>query len=607
MLSAIRDIGKWRIAKSGKKDLDVLIKEPNFKKGGKVALIKINLDEKRFEGVELEDYDSAKIHKYLFRGGVSQGPNPTPISIINIKNPQKTYDGKIQKWFSKYSNNSANSKEEKEFIENIKGILSDHHDQIVQAIDACISDLPKKEGKLLTLKIMQGKEWKYIGDFEIFKKLLTKNESKMIGGKIANCSICGIPKELSEDAGVFKFYTTDKPGFISGGFKEDDSWKNFPVCSVCKLELEEGRKFVEANLNYRFYGLSYLLIPKLLLTEVDAEIIGILFDSNKKISLKERIKKRITDNEEEILEALANEKDILTFSFLFLKSEQSAERILLLIEDVFPSRINRIFKAKDYADEITGDSFTLGKIRHFFTKSDENKRDYDLNAYFLDIVDNIFRGVPIDFSFLNRFFLIKIRRDFLDYDSKGKDKFNFHSSIKNALMSIIFFENLGLINFAEMKDLEESKFEDVFKKYGNTFSLPVRRGLFLTGALTEMLLRKQGIERGAKPFLKKLKGLKMDDRDIKALLPAIQNKFEEYKSFGKGKRLVAEEAYNYLFASGDNWKLSVDEINFFFAGGMNLVGEINDILYAKGEKDIDLEEDIQSKEETCVENISKEN
>jgi len=45
----------------------------------------------------------------------------------------------------------------------------------------------------------------------------------------------------------------------------------------------------------------------------------------------------------------------------------------------------------------------------------------------------------------------------------------------------------------------------------------------------------------------------MDDRDIKALLPAIQNKFEEYKSFGKGKRLVAEEAYNYLFASGDNW------------------------------------------------------
>jgi CRISPR-associated protein Csh1 len=597
MLSAIRDVGKWQIEKSSKNELDVLIKKPNFKNGGKVAFIKINLDEKRFGGVELEDYDSTKIHKYLFRGGVSQGPNPTPISIINIKKPQTTYDGKIQKWFVKYSNSGGISKEDKDFIENIKCILSENHDQIIQATEDCIANIPKKEGKLLTVKIKHGIDWKYIGEFEIFKKLLMEGETKKIGGITSNCSICGMLKELSEDAGVFKFYTTDKPGFISGGFNEDDSWKNFPVCSVCKLELEEGRKFVEANLNYRFYGLSYLLIPKLLLREVDAEIIGILLDSNKKISLKERIKKRITDNEEEILEALANEKDILTFSFLFLKSEQSAERILLLIEDVFPSRINRIFKAKDYVDEITGDSFTLGKIRHFFTKSDENKRDYDLNTYFLDIIDKIFRGLPIDFSFLNRFFLTKIRRDFLDYDSKGKEKFNFHSSIKNALMSLIFFENLGLITFAEMNELKESKFEEVFKKYGNTFDLPVKRGLFLAGALTEMLLRKQNTERGAKPFMKKLKGLKMDERDIKALLPAIQNKFEEYKSFGKGKRIVAEEAYDYLFASGENWKLSVDEINFFFAGGMNLASEINNILYGEGEKDIDFEGDNQSIEE----------
>ena len=598
MLSAIREIGKWQIAKSSKNELDVLIKEPNFKNGGKVALIKINLDEKRFEGVELEDYDSTKVHKYLFRGGVSQGPNPTPISIINIKKPQTTYDGKIQKWFVKYSNSGDILKEDRDFIENIKCILSDNHDQIIQAIENCIADVPKKEGKLLTVKIKQGIDWKYIGEFEIFKKLLKEKESKKIGGVITNCSICGIQKELSEDAGVFKFYTIDKPGFITGGFEESLAWKNFPTCSECKLELEEGRKFIEANLNYKFYGLNYLLIPKLLLREIreiDAEIFEILLDNNKLISLKERVKKRITDNEKDILEALAEEKDTLTFNFLFLKPEQSAERILLLIEDVFPSRIKRIFEAKDAVDKNTGDSYTLGKIRHFFAKSDENKREYDLNTYFLEIIDSIFRGVSIEFSFLNSFFMAKIRRDFLDYDSKGNEKFNFQSSIKNALMSIMFFENLGLITFAEMIDLKESNFEELFKKYGNTFNLPVKRGLFLAGALTEMLLRKQGKERGTKTFMKKLKGLKMDERDIKALLPAIQNKLEEYNSFGKGKRIVAEEAYDYLFASGENWKLSVDEINFFFAGGMNLASDIDNILYAEGEKDID-EGDNQSTE-----------
>ena len=144
--------------------------------------------------------------------------------------------------------------------------------------------------------------------------------------------------------------------------------------------------------------------------------------------------------------------------------------------------------------------------------------------------------------------------------------------------------------------MEESIFEDVFKKYGSTFALPVKRGLFLAGALTQMLLNKQAKERGAKPFIKKLKGLKMVEKDIKALLPAVQNKFEEYNSFGKGKKLVAEEAYNYLFSSGDNWKLSVDEINFYFAGGMNLVGKIKDIIYAKDEKDVDMEDDMQLNE-----------
>lgn len=452
MLSAIRDIGKWQIAKSSKNELDVLIKEPNFKNGGKVVFIKINLDEKRIEGVELEDYDSGKIQKYLFRGGVSQGPNPTPISIINIKKPQITYNGKIEKWFVKYSNSEDISKDDNDFIENIKYILLDHHDQIVQAIEACIADIPKKEGKLLTVKMKQGIDWKYIGEFEIFKKLLKEKESTKIQGLDRNCSICGMQKVLSDNPGVFKFYTIDKPGFITGGFDESFAWKNFPVCSECKLELEEGRKYIEANLNYRFYGLKYLLIPKLLLRKVDAEIIGILLDNNKIISLKERVKKRITDNEEEILEALAYEKDTLTFNFLFLKPEQSAERILLLLEDVFPSRINRLFKAKDYVDNITGNSFTLGKIRHFLTKSDENKRENDLNTYFLDIIDNIFRGVSVDFSFLNHFFMMKIRKDLLDYDSKGNEKFNFHTSIKNALMSIIFFENLNLITFAEMNN-----------------------------------------------------------------------------------------------------------------------------------------------------------
>jgi len=612
MLSAIREIGKWQINKSGKEELEILIKEPKFKAGGKVVFIKIDIDKNAFNDVELEDYDSTKIQRYLFRGGVSQGPNPTPVANIpNVKKGKseeethknletqirKTFEGKIQKWFEKHS-----SEEKENFLENIKKILSDNEDKITKAIWVCIKDIDKKEGKLLTIKIKQDNEWKYIGDFNIFRKLLKEIETQKTVGISASdkdCSICGIRKVLvSGDFSVFKFYTIDKPGFITGGFNENLAWRNFPVCLECKLELEEGRKFIENNLAYGFYGLRYFLIPKLLLgnMNIKAEVIDILLDSNKIVSLKDRVKKRITDANNEILEMLADEKDVLTLNFLFLRKEQSAERILLLIEDVFPSRIKKIFEAKEDVEKIFNEDFNFGRIRTFFSKSSEGKRENDLNKYFLEIVDNVFKGTKLDFSFLVDFYMRKIQRDFIDYDSKGKEKYNFYWSVKEALMTVLFFENLGQITFEEVEDMEESIFEDVFKKYGGTFALPVKRGLFLAGALTQMLLNKQAKERGAKPFIKKLKGLKMDEKDIKALLPAVQNKFEEYNSFGKGKKLVAEEAYNYLFASGDNWRLSVDEINFYFAGGMNLIRKIKDIIYAKGEKDADLEEDIQLNE-----------
>lgn len=595
MLSAIREIGKWQIEKSGKDELHVLIKEPNFRGGGKVVFVKIDPGTKTYEGIELEDYDNFKKHQYLFRGGVTQGPNPTPSAIIppatrgkteeetetNLrKRLEKTFGGKILKWFEKYANGELTFQEDKTFLKNIESILSENHVAIIQEIQSCVTEIPKKEGKLLTLKIKNEDEWKYIGDFDIFRNSLKEIEAEKSTGISANdktCSVCGSEKgAVSGSTNVFKFYTIDKPGFITGGFKEKQAWKNFPVCSDCKFELEEGRRFIEENLAFRFYGSRYLIIPKLLLADIVSkpDICDILVDSKKTVSLKDRVKKRITADENEILELLADEKDVLTFNFLFMSKQQSAERILLLIEDVFPSRIKRIFQAKDVVDDITGESFNFGRIRDFFAKSDDKKRTYDLDKYFLDIVDKVFRGVAIDFSFLAKFYMHRIRRDFIS------DSF-FSPMVKNAMMSTLFFEKLGITTFEEVKDMDESIFNDVFARYGSSLGKSEKRGIFLIGVLTQLLLNKQWSDRNAKPFMKYLKGLKMDERDIKALLPKVQNKLEEYDSFDKGKRSIASEASKYLLEAGDGWKMPVDEINYYFCCGMNLTGSIADIVYAK--------------------------
>lgn len=579
MLSAIREIGKWQRNKCGKDELDTLIQEP-FKSGGKVVSIKVDVDRNDFDRVELEDYDSSKKMKYLFRQGPSNGPNPTPTAKITDVN--KTFGNKIQKWFEKYS-----SKEN--FLENIRKILSDNEGKITKAIQDCIKDINKKEGKLLTIKIKQNNEWKYIGDFEIFRKSLKDIETQKTIGISASdkdCSICGERKALvSGDSSVFKFYTIDKPGFVTGGFNENIAWKNFPVCPECKLELEEGRKFVENNLVYGFYGLRYFLIPKLLLggIEDNSEVMGILLYSSKIVSLKDRVKKSITSDDKDILEILADEKDVLTVNFLFLGKEQSAERILLLIEDVFPSRIKKIFEVKYHVDNIfNNDSdkgFTFGTIRTFFSKSSGGKRESDLNKYFLEIVDSVFKGRKLDLDFLLKFYMATIRKEFIN------DGY-FMPSVKDALMDTIFFENLGLINFKEVKDMEESIFEEVFKKYGNTFSSPVKRGIFLLGALTQKLLNIQAYNRqGAKSFMKKLKSLKMDQKDIMGLLPGVQDKLEQYGSFDTWRRLTQESSKYLLVNAGDGWKLSIDEINFYFACGMNLMEQVTNIICPETKKE----------------------
>lgn len=595
MLSAIRDIGKWQREKTGKDDLAALIKNPNFKNGGELAFVKIDIGHQTFEGVELEDYDPSKSQNYLFRDGVTNGPNPMPIAkILNAKKGKsdkeslknlevqllKTFNGKILKWFGKYSTQISLTKEDRIFFEKISDTLDSNKDQIIQEIKNSIVDIPKKKGKLLSVKIKQGREWKYIGDFEVFRKSLKDIESdKFVGISASNkiCSICGNKKSLvSGDASVYKFYTIDKPGFIAGGFKEQDAWKNFPICSECKPALEEGRKFIEGNLAYKFYGMRYFLIPKLLLRGIGikTEVLDIMSNTGKTIALKDRVKKRLTDDENEILELLAAENDVLTLSLLFMSKEQSAERILLLIEDVFPSRIRRIFEAKDSVDKVMNESFTFGKIRDFFAKSDDNKKDYDLNKYFLNIIDNVFRGVSIDLSFLVKFYMHRIRKELLI------DGF-FNLTIKNALMSTLFFENLGLINFVEAKKMEKNIFDEVISRYGKSLNTPGKRGVFLLGALTQLLINKQWADRQAKPFIKNLKALKMDVRDIKALLPKVQNKLEEYESFDKGKKVIASEVSSQFLEAGDDWDMPVDEMNYYFACGMNLAENIAVIVYAK--------------------------
>jgi len=567
MLSAIKKIGDLVSTKAISIDSRI---------EGKILAIVLNNDNSAFQEVRLEDFDAERVNRYLFKEGASRANSPAPFA--QITEPKKTFNKKVKKWLTGCEAISSIESGDLEFVRRINQVLRDNEPEIIMAVTNKANDLPKKDKKFLTVKLEDGK--KFLGDYDVFRRAIdyiasAKTQKSSASGNV--CSICGHHSDsVSGKTDVFKFYTVDKPGFIAGGFKEALSWKNFPVCPDCKTLLEKSRGFIDSKLNFKFYGLRYYLLPRLLIGNADVleEIISILSDTGQTVSLKGRIKKRITGDENEILEFLADKKDVLTLNFLFLQRQQSAERILLLIEDVFPSRIRAIFNAKDEVDNIFNEAFNFGKIRTFFSKSDEDKRDSDLNKYFLEIVDAVFKGRKLDFSFIAKFHMNVIRREFVN-----EGYFTFR--VKDTMMNIMFFEKLGLINFEEEMDMEESSFDKIFNRFGKSLNTPEKRGIFLLGTLTQMLLNKQWADRNAKPFMKKLRSLKMDERDIIALMPEVQNKLEEYDSFDKGKRAIASEASKYLLEAGDGWKMSVDEINFYFACGMNLSDDIAKVVYPK--------------------------
>lgn len=572
MLSAIKEIGE--IAKIKPR---TIIQNQN----SKILSILINTNQKKYEGIDIEDFDSTKQEIYLFSNRASKGNAPYPFCPLNFKYYERTFN-KVLVWLTnseKYIYKDNADEALKSLVYNATHILKSLRNEILKDLSVKINELSRKAPLYLTAKI----NGQFLGEFEFFKNCLQSVKIKKIkrSSNIATCSICGNQDiEVSGKCDVFKFYTIDKPGFIAGGFKELTAWKNFPVCNDCYLALQNGRKYLEDNLSFSFYGFNYLLIPNLLIADKSnlSKLLDILSTTKKEISLKRRTVRKITSDEGEILDLLSNQNDLLTVNFLFLQKIQSAERIVLAIDDVFPSRIKKIFEAKEAIDSLFQNNqekgFTFATIRTFFARSDENKKSTDLDKYFLGIVHAIFKGEEMSFPFLAKFIMTALRKEILKEDNY------FLLRIKDALMVISFLEKLGIIRFREVNIMDNNLFDNIFHRYGNSFATPTKRGVFLIGVLTQLLLKKQFSERNTKPpFIKKLKGLKMDERDIKGLLPQIINKLEEYDGFDTGKQKIAEEAAKYLLEAGENWKLSIDEINFYFACGMLLADEIANIVY----------------------------
>ena len=550
--------------------------------------------------MELNEFKNFK--NYLYKKLSSKGTNATPTSKI-AGDLNKTYENKFLKWFKNYETYDI-SKDEKEALRKMSLELDNRYEQILSSLKEQFLLKSPKDNAIITFGIEKDGKLLYPGDISIFKNILlrkgkdkyyikkSQGESK---GLEAVCSVCKERKdEVYGFAIPWTFHTFDKPGFIAGGFEVSESWKNTPVCFDCAIRLELGKKYIEERLDFSFYGFRYLLVPKLALGGEFRDVLFILGgkDQKRKQKLSGEVRKSITADESEILELVQEMNDSISNSLIFYKKEQSSYRILLLIEGVLPSRLRKLFKAKEDVDErfkayndlLLSEAqkekihleFNFGVLRRFFPQESKN-RTFD--KIFLEIVNKIFVGDKIDYYLIMDFIMRRVREAFI----KG---YSTNIATLNGFLLLQYLKELDLLrNYREgMKEMDEQvglksienleglsieqKVERYFEANKRFFTSDAKKATFLEGVLAQKLLNIQWMDKKATPFRAKLHGLKMNQRLIKILLPEIQNKLEEYgKNYYRDLESIIAQ---HFISAGEKWAETDDELSFYFVLGMDM-------------------------------------
>jgi CRISPR-associated protein Csh1 len=604
MINAIAELGKYKQSMNTNiTGFDVWL-EDSYDSGKNPHLLLIRMQKRNADGKwEYKDVvyreNSAELKsKLLYKRHAPRGPDKTPTGKIAAK-LETSFQQKIAGWFRANQNKVFLNEEQRKFIHEVSNELESKFQVIVGDLFEKFVNLDKK-GAVLSPVFVENQEMKFIGDFDFFARFITEESKnaykysktfKSFSYSINKvCAVCR--KEKEEVYGFFSAlacYTVDKPGMVTGGFQQSDSWKNYPVCLECALDLEMGIKLLKSDLDFQFYGLRYYLIPKTISQSAANDIIENILEYKQSPKINDKDRARLTNAENEVFELLNQENNRVHFTLLFYQEPQKGVfRILASIEEVLPSRIKKLFDAKRIVDEIcffsglVGDDgkallrFNFGVLRRFFPNS---KIEGNHDKAFLELTQKIFSNSRVDYPFIIRSISEQLRTLFVQgqpFQYRALQGFMlinfmnilniFRNRSKEAKMEKTFFDSFRI----ESKEEFEPKAALFFDEFSDFFCTDAHCAIFLLGILAQLLLNIQLHERQATPFRSRLKGLKMDARDVSCLLPEIIEKLDQYKANYYWPLEKATAKYLVSAGASGSWRLAVDEINFIFALGMTL-------------------------------------
>ncbi len=536
-----------------------------------------------FDKVSQHDLDGNE-EKVLYKFGSSRGGDQTPTS--RVTNIERTTKRVFDDWFMK-------EKSENPLITSPQDEWEDKEKEIRKKIKKKFQQIDGNT--VLTVRFEGKDEFKFIGEFEIFRKILKDKVSerwhhqKTKGESLAEdkrCSICNEKKTVYGYAFPYNFYTVDNKRYAPD-FQREESWKNIPLCEDCAFKMQLGKKFIDQQ-NFSYYvgeGLNYYVVPEFL-GKVKYKFLDSVIDYE--------------NTEEGLLEAeeyYRNPEENINLDFIFYKKENKSKTIQKQIQDVAPSHLkqlhdslgkiyNKFYGIDGYRENGSDDLKQLDTLIYRVLPNPD-RDGAGSKAFFnkaMDLTAKILKGRRIDEKKLIQIF----SKEEL---SRFKNNDYYQSYAMNTFFFLKFLYKNELLNFGgenTMKSYEQiienleteenENLKDFFQDHSEAFNIPEKKAVFLEGVLAQNLMDKQMMMREADepPFRKKLANLRLDKKKIKQLFPEISRTLDIYNSKAEPKyknsySSLRETIGHYLLLSDqNNWEISDDEISYFFTLGMSL-------------------------------------
>lgn len=551
----------------------------------------------------LSDYDSVRnVQDYFYRN--APGNSVSPFLSIYITEEGFKLNGEYSMDSKDFKTSLKILKNNVEINGELQGLydffVNEPHD-IFTEIDKYLSN-NKKSKYIFTISI----DGMHIGRSALFSEIRRQAtedyykdyytlSDKRVTGKNMVCSMCQeLQDELWGYVSIYNFYTSKTElAPIAGGLKKDKAYRNYPVCPVCASKLKKLRPIVDKYFSFKFCGFDYLLIPEVIMEKtkdnpmpliVELMVAQYEADPAALLNLETRLgdfrigkrKKLIDSYSNEVFDCLAEMNNSASYSMLFYAKSHQEFKILLTIEDVFPSQFRDIYQAKEKAEahEIFRDlpgkepqsvynlEFRFDLIKEFFPIDD--KIEGDFSKTFLEFTRSIFTQKMVSYSFILHRIVNIIRRRF------AKDQ-NYDLAMRKAFLLLKFLSYLGILNQSKNIIHKEvamtGKYADFFEEHRDFFDSTAKQYVFMTGVLTQYLINIQMYDKDSAPFRKRLNSLKLDKDLVHRIFTEAREKLIQYD---KNYYQELEQDIADLMIKGGIENHSNDEISFIFTLGMTL-------------------------------------